>query len=281
MREDDDTEIRYFMPVVRRLVILAAVITAVPVVMWTITGFVRNYMGPVRAPTFQTMMAAPAATAPDQTATIPADNPPAPVDPKAAQLPPMPQMNAAADSLPGSQSGVGPGATVMANAAPAGPVAAPPLAPAAAGPGKMAMSNPPTIPPPANPAPSAAPFPDRTANGIWPAAPIAPMAPTSSATLIAPGADALPQSEPIVGPVPLPRKRPRSFVVAQAGIPVPRPRPAPAATPSAPATAYTVTPVSAEAPASSGSPFGWLVHLFQPSSPAAASGPQEDLSGAH
>jgi len=270
MREDDDTEIRYFMPVVRRLVILAAVITAVPVVMWTITGFVRNYMGPVRAPIIQTMMAAPAATAPDQTATIPADNPPAPVDPKAAQLPPMPQMNAAADSLPGSQIGAGPAATVTANAPPVGPVVAPPLAPA--GPGKMAMSNPATTPPPANTA----------ANGIWPAAPTAPpMAPTASATPVAPVADALPASEPIAGPVPLPRKRPRSFVVAQAGVPVPRPRPAPAATPSAPATAYTVTPVSAEAPASSGSPFNWLVHLFQPSSPAAASGPQEDLSGAH
>jgi hypothetical protein len=58
---------------------------------------------------------------------------------------------------------------------------------------------------------------------------------------------------------------------------VPRPRPAP--TTAGPNTAYTVTPAAAEAPA--GSPFDWLRHLFQPSTPAAASGPQEDLSGAH
>ena len=269
MREDDDTEIRYFMPLVRRLVILAAVIVAVPVVMWTITGFVRTYVGPVRAPIIQTMMAAPAATAPDQTATIPADNPPAPVDPKAAQLSPMPSMppmNATADAPPGSQIGAGPGATAAASAPPAGPVTTPP---AAAGPGKMAMSNPTTTPPPANPAP----------NGIWPAP--APMFPTASATPIAPVADALPQSEPLAGPVPLPRKRPRSFVVAQAGIPVPRAGPAAPAAAATPGTAYTVTPVAAEAPAGSSSPFAWLVHLFQPSSPAAANGPQEDLSGAH
>jgi hypothetical protein len=106
------------------------------------------------------------------------------------------------------------------------------------------------------------------------------MAPTASASPIAPVADALPPSEPLAGPVPLPRKRPHSFVVAQASIPTPRPRPAPNA--SAQNTAYTVT--AAEAPTSS--PFDWLLHLFQPSSsaaasPAAASGPQEDLSGAH
>jgi len=104
------------------------------------------------------------------------------------------------------------------------------------------------------------------------------MAPTASATPIA---DALPASEPIAGPVPLPRKRPRSFAVAQAGIPVPRARPAAPAAAAAPSTAYTVTPVSAEAPAGSRSPFDWLRNLFQPSSPAAASGPQEDLSGVH
>jgi hypothetical protein len=99
----------------------------------------------------------------------------------------------------------------------------------------------------------------------------------ASASPVAPVADVLPASEPIAGPIPLPRKRPHSFAVAQAGIPTPRPRPAPTA--AATSTAYTVTPVSAEAPASS--PFDWLRHLFQPSSSAAASGPQEDLSGAH
>jgi hypothetical protein len=142
----------------------------------------------------------------------------------------------------------------------------------------MAMSGPATTPPPANPAP----------NTIWPVPPAAPpmpsLAPTASASPIAPVADALSPSEPLAGPVPLPRKRPHSFVVAQASIPTPRPRPAPGAAAPVQNTAYAVTPAAAEAPASS--PFDWLLRLFQPSSSAAASpaairGPQEDLSGAH
>ena len=275
MREDHD-EIRYYVPVVRRLVILAAVIIAVPVVMWTITGFVRTYMGPVRPPTIQTMLAAPVAPEPDQTATIQAGSAPASasVDPKATQQPPALPMNAAANAPSGSQSSAGTSMAVASSVpvADKGPVAAPPApVPAAGTTGNVAMSNPATGLPPTN---AAAP------DGIWPAPPAAPMAPpmvppiapTAWATPVAPVADALPQSEPIVGPVPLPRKRPHSFVVAQAGIPMPRPRPAPS-------TAYTVTPAADEAPTSS--PFGWLLHLFQPSSPAAASGTQEDFSGAH
>ncbi|MGA8616528.1 MAG: hypothetical protein WB760_33500 [Xanthobacteraceae bacterium] len=269
MREDD-TGIRYYMPVVRRLVILAAVIAAVPVVMWTITGFVRTYMGPVKAPTIQTTMAAPVAAAPDQTATIPAESPPPP-----ASVDPAAPTNAAANAPSGSQNGTGPSMTITSSVGPAnkgpvaGPDAAPPAPASAAGTGgKMAMSNPATTtPPPANAA----------TNGIWPAPMAPPMVPMAS---VAPIADALRASEPIAGPVPLPRKRPHSFAVAQASIPVPRPRPAPtAAAAPAPSTAYTVTPAAAEAPA--GSPFDWLRHLFQPSPPAAASGPQEDFSGAH
>jgi hypothetical protein len=276
MRDDDDGEIRYFMPVVRRLVILAAVITAVPVVMWTITGFVRAYFGPVRAPTILAMSAAPVAPAPDQTASIPADNPPAPVDSKTAQVLPAPAMNAAADVPSGSQNGAGPG-TTMTSGAPSAPQPTPaPPASAAATTGKMTMSGPAAAAPPAASA----------ANSVWPApppmpatAPMAPFAPTASASPMAPVADALPASEPLAGPVPLPRKRPHSFVVAQASIPTPRARPAPAAATPAQATAYAVTPAAAEAPASS--PFDWLVKLFQPSSSAAASASQEDLSGPH
>src|SRR5579862_8911910 len=142
MREDDD-EIRHYVPVVRRLVILAAVIIAVPVVMWTITGFVRTYMGPVRPPTIQTMMAVPVAPEPDQTATIPAGTTSASVDPKAAQLPPAPPMNAAANAPSGSQSSAGPGVAVASSVpvADKGPVAAPPAPQPAAGTiGNMAMS---------------------------------------------------------------------------------------------------------------------------------------------
>ena len=45
MREDDE-EFRHYVPLLRRIIILVAVITAVPVVLWTITAFVRTYVGP-------------------------------------------------------------------------------------------------------------------------------------------------------------------------------------------------------------------------------------------
>jgi hypothetical protein len=268
MREDD-SEIRYFVPVLRKLVILAAVVAAVPVVMWTITTFVRTYMGPVRAPTIQAMSAAPVAPAPDQTASIPADSPAA--DAKIAPLPPIPATNAAANIPAGSQNAPGQG-IAMTSSAP--PVPAATAAPVAATPSTVAMSSPATTPPPANPTP----------NTIWPAPPGAsPMAPIASATPDTAVAEALPPSEPLAGRVPLPRKRPHSFVVAQAGVPTPRPRPTPGAAPIQNA-AYTVTPSAAETPSSS--PFDWLLKLFQPSSsaaasPAAASGSREDMSGAH
>ena len=51
MREDDD-EFRHYVPLLRRIIILVAVITAVPVVLWTITAFVRTYVGPPQIPTF-------------------------------------------------------------------------------------------------------------------------------------------------------------------------------------------------------------------------------------
>ena len=53
MRDYDDDNIRLYTPVLQRVIILAAVIIAVPVVMWTITTFVRTYVAPPKAPTFQ------------------------------------------------------------------------------------------------------------------------------------------------------------------------------------------------------------------------------------
>ena len=51
MREDDD-QFRYYVPLLRRIIILVAVIIAVPVILWTITAFVRTYVGPPHIPTF-------------------------------------------------------------------------------------------------------------------------------------------------------------------------------------------------------------------------------------
>jgi hypothetical protein len=79
MREYDD-DIRLYTPVLQRIIILVAVIVAVPVVLWTITAFVRSYVAPPRLPTFQPMALLPqsdstAATPQANTASNPASSP--------------------------------------------------------------------------------------------------------------------------------------------------------------------------------------------------------------
>jgi hypothetical protein len=59
MREHDEN-IRLYTPILQRIIVLVAVIIAVPVVLWTITAFVRAYIGPPQLPTFRPMAALPA-----------------------------------------------------------------------------------------------------------------------------------------------------------------------------------------------------------------------------
>ena len=74
MREDD--EFRHFVPLLRRIIILVAVIIAVPVILWTITAFVRTYVGPPHIPTFHQLAstasinAPPANASPEATAQL-------------------------------------------------------------------------------------------------------------------------------------------------------------------------------------------------------------------
>src|SRR5215469_1375451 len=49
----DDENIRLYTPVLQRVIILAAVIIAVPVLMWTITTFVRSYVARPRVPALE------------------------------------------------------------------------------------------------------------------------------------------------------------------------------------------------------------------------------------
>ena len=57
MREHDDyyndENIRLYTPVLQRVIILAAVIIAVPVMMWTITTFVRGYVARPKVPALE------------------------------------------------------------------------------------------------------------------------------------------------------------------------------------------------------------------------------------
>ena len=41
-----EDQFRHYFPLMRRVIILVAVLTAVPVILWTITVFVRGYFGP-------------------------------------------------------------------------------------------------------------------------------------------------------------------------------------------------------------------------------------------
>ena len=59
MREYDDN-IRLYTPMLQRIIILVAVIVAVPVVLWTITAFVRSYVAPPQIQTFRPLAANPA-----------------------------------------------------------------------------------------------------------------------------------------------------------------------------------------------------------------------------
>ena len=72
MRRDDD-HIRQFVPVLRRIVILVAVLTAAPVVMWTVTAMVRSYVGPPKMPVFRPAAVSTTADTPGSTAAAAAD----------------------------------------------------------------------------------------------------------------------------------------------------------------------------------------------------------------
>jgi hypothetical protein len=66
MREDD--RFQHVVPLLRRTIILVAVIIAVPVILWTITAFVRTYVGPPRIPTFHQLAATATINAPSAAA---------------------------------------------------------------------------------------------------------------------------------------------------------------------------------------------------------------------
>jgi hypothetical protein len=279
MRDDED-HIRQFMPVLRRIVILVAVLTAIPVVMWTITAFVRTYVGPPKTPTFQRIAdttpggtpgasAAPSAKA--TTGSTQASPGPI-VEAKAAATDadasaPMPDSNAApADGAANAASSQGapqdpafPNVTVPnmpaapATNAAASNAASPGMAPAA-GTANSAAPNAPAY---------AAPGDASDGGGMQVAA--QQPAPTNWPSSQPPAVDSLPPGQPIAGVVPLPRKRPKTFELAQGGpIPLPTARPGAAGAGAQPAPA---------------TPFDWLQHVFHAASDGSGQPPSGDSSG--
>jgi hypothetical protein len=241
-----EDQFRHYFPLMRRVIILVAVLTAVPVILWTITVFVRGYFGPPKIATARPLAAvsieAPAASQ-DGSARPTA----APQEAKVVDAPPFGEARASATD-----------ARTLAPAAKGGTIWEQRQAGSDAGP-------PSTAPSAAMAAPAAPGGGDQRA-GQAPAAKMmaaAPAMPDASApttgTLAAQDppdteqqtADAaLPAAEPIAGPVPLPRHRPRALAMLQnGGVPMPRPR-----------------PEAAGSTASEGSatPLGWLQKLFTP-----------------
>lgn len=180
MREydDDDDNIRLYAPVLQRVIILAAVIIAVPVMMWTITTFIRSYVARPKVPTFQHV----AEPSPG----------PSPASPLAASLPPAPQpAQPAAPALADAGTTASDARAPLPDAVsgpPKVPMLAPPpgdAGPPAGPPPSVPAHSPPPVPPLAGPPPNAAP---NTAPGPAPntAASAAPNPAASAAPIAAP-----------------------------------------------------------------------------------------------
>jgi hypothetical protein len=226
MRNDDE-QLRHFTPLLRRIVVIVALLTAAPVVLWSITAFVRSYVGPPQLPSFR-RLAAPLVQPPD---------------------------NAGGGQESGDRSGDQPSAAAQA---PGDSTSSAPTVEARAT-TSDARGAPLTADGPANPANVTAMIPsvvtdadakpaDRFIDRIPPdgAIPTGALASNQPAATDASAADAMPAAEPLHGPIPLPRQRPRIFAMAQltatppgpgahspAGVPVPRPRPGAAGPPAA------------------------------------------------
>jgi hypothetical protein len=205
MREYDEN-IQHYAPVLRRIIILVAVITAVPVVLWTITAFMRTY---IAQPTISAPR--PLVTATDSAVPASAETAPAA---SAASAPSAPAVvEARATTTDARSTDVDAKGDRTRDSA-------------ATAPGADITSATPAATPAAAAAPSV--FPDPTP-ALTAQLPQAPPAAASDAT-----DDALPPPDPITGRVPLPRHRPNILALADTDVvPLPRARPGTAPEPAA------------------------------------------------
>jgi hypothetical protein len=223
MREYDD-HVRPYTPVLRRIIIMVVVLTAVPVMLWTITAFVRTYVAQPKLPTFRPLAAtieapdsANAATDAEQAKFTDASHPIVEARATATDARSSPVIaikKPSADRSPDAD----------ANAPAGGPQVA---AATAAQPATAAMPSAAAVAQPIAPALFAAPA--TTGRTVWPNPP--GFGPGNRASVQSPAAnddavDALPPARPIAGRIPLPPHRPHLFAMVQTAVPVPKPRPA-------------------------------------------------------
>jgi hypothetical protein len=243
----DDDSIRLYTPVLQRVVILAAVVIAVPVLMWTITTFVRTYVVRPKVPLIEHVASTNAPTripllaAPPNPASVAADQSAAPRgDGATASEAPNPAAEMNKDpptvaSLPDSNSSTSAATDPSTASVQTAPMQAPsPATPAPTTAGDAATGSNPTAATASLPKLPQAPRvtgsaassgPSSSDRGIaWPnpnatsapdfAAPrLAPPPPPPPATRTA-EVEPLPAGEPLRGPVPLPRHRPSNFAMA-------------------------------------------------------------------
>jgi hypothetical protein len=232
MRNDDDGSHSYA-PLLRRIAILLVVIAIVPVMLWTITAFMRTYVAQPTIPGARAAAGATTTAPPVSSSDTSASNSLGPTA-SAVPVPAVVEARATATDARAADNSASRGnrlsdntapTITVANAAPA-VAAATPASPSASAsdvwPAPAATASAPATPAPATPAPAT----------IWPsAAPAQPPAlaqqPTETASTPDNTADSLPPSQPLSGPVPLPPRRPTVLALAEAsGVPLPRARPA-------------------------------------------------------
>ena len=288
MREYDDygeyrdDHIRLYTPVLQRVIILTAVIIAVPVLMWTVTTFVRSYVARPKVPVPQHVassesptrgpVASPAPSVPtrppDQAAAAPPRGDtglalsdartPGPDIKKGPLIAPSGDVTAttpaaqSANTSPPIQTRPVQGSEPALTISPAG-AAAGNTAPAAA-------ASPIPAPRPAENAAAAAapgssdrglawPNPNsKSPPGFGPPAAATPAASTPPPLPRTATAEVVPPGEPLRGLIPLPRQRPTVYAVAAVASsgPVPLPRVRPSGAPAETASPVTVAPYNYE-----------------------------------
>ena len=209
MRFDDDNS-QSFGPVLRRIAILAVIITAVPVMLWSITAFMRTFVAQPVIPSPRPLAAADTANAAPAAASSVSTPVNAPVVEARATATDARGSDADGKSDPLSDSAA-PAPTTTASLVPA-PAAPTPAAPA---------QNAPAAPQVVDQAAAS------SANSPWPdPAQAIGGQQSQSAAATDDSADTLPVSPPLTGPIPLPPHRPKVLALVDGPIPLPRVRPA-------------------------------------------------------
>jgi hypothetical protein len=281
MREHDE-HIRLYTPILQRIIVLVAVIIAVPVVLWTITAFVRAYIGPPQLPTFRPMAAVPAPPAapnvqvPNVQVAVQTANTTTATDARIPLLEIKKPSEPAVASIANAPASA-PATTPAPPPAPLSSVPPPPFAAANPNSGASTSAMPATVAAPPGIAPAPANVAQPAAPAAAPASPSAPAmawpAPTAfnpssqpndtvasaeQATVVD-DADNLPAGTALRGKIPLPPQRPKmtakmatmtNVALATAVMPVGGPTPSRVPLPRArPATAPAPAPVEPSYPA--------------------------------